>query len=60
MDVMFTTPGKGDDPHGKYFMVVAEAGEWEEIMSDLADASNYTEKGTELFKGLQSWGLEAK
>lgn len=57
MDVMFTAHPK--DGSGKYYMVVAEAGEWEQILSDLHSGDlNYASTATvEFTKGLMSWGI---
>lgn len=61
MDVMFTTHPKDDV--GKYYMVVAEKGEWERVVDMLwGTPSELTadHPAWELIQGLKSWGIEAE
>lgn len=55
MDVMFTTHPK--DGAGKYYMVVAEAGEWAEVLGDIY-AGPITDATRKLIRELESWGVE--
>lgn len=52
---MFTTHPK--DGSGKYYMVVAEAGEWEQVIADLAACDPTSRSTDELVKGLEGWGI---
>lgn len=60
MEVMATTHPEGGP--GKYYMVVAEAGEWEQVIVDLdlAGPHKLYPATEEMVEGLKSWGLEAK
>lgn len=57
MDVMFTTHSK--DGPGKYYMVVAEASEWGQVIDDLdIDGPHKLFEATEeMVKGLKGWGI---
>lgn len=55
MDVMFTTHPK--DGPGKYYMVVAEASEWADVLSDLKRLAVITCETQDLIEGLKSWGI---
>lgn len=57
MDVMFTTHPK--DGAGKYYMVVAEAAEWEQVIADLdlGGPHKLFEATEEMVEGLKGWGI---
>lgn len=55
MDVMFTTHLK--DGPGKYYMVVAEASEWADVLSDLKRLAVITCETQDLIEGLKGWGV---
>lgn len=55
MDVMFTTHPK--DGPGKYYMVVAEAAEWEQVVEDLSTTVGKSKATDDLIEGLYSWGI---
>lgn len=58
MDVMFTT--HPEDGPGKYYLVVAEAGEWEQILKDLGHPHvtiGNRSATDELISGLEGWGI---
>ena len=58
MDVTFTT--HPSDGPGKYYMVVAEAGEWEDVIRFIESNPFWptTTKALDLVLGLNSWGIE--
>lgn len=56
MDVMFTTHPK--DGPGKYYVVVAEASEWVELLEDLESLPFGRSKvATTLVGKLKGWGI---
>lgn len=56
MEAMFTT--HPDDGPGKYYLVVAEAGEWSELLEDLDSLPfGRSKAATKLVAELKGWGL---
>lgn len=55
MDVMFTT--HPEDGPGDYYLVVAEAGEWGQILQDLTACDPQSRATEDMIKGLEGWGI---
>jgi hypothetical protein len=56
MEAMFTT--HPDDGPGKYYLVMAEAGEWSELLEDLDNLPfGRSKAATKLVAELKGWGI---
>lgn len=55
MDVLFTI--HPNDPPGKHYMAVAEAGEWRELLDELQSLGTFGSRVRELIDGLEGWGI---